>query len=219
MDNKEKMETLSSYPSNSKKEAAAKMPKKFEKVVTGSVKKQKKGIGRKVTETFLEDDTSSVGNYIFWDVLIPAVKSMVCDMVGWGGMAEMLLFGSTKGTRTRRDGGKSYTNYGGYSSPGPGPARGHNDRTARELSRANRASHNFDDIVLETRGEAEEVLSHLVDQTIDYGEASVSDFYDLLGYESNFTDEKYGWYDLRDATVQRVRGGYLIRLPKTKLLD
>ena len=87
------------------------------------------------------------------------------------------------------------------------------------MSRTSRARHDFDEIILETRGEAEEVLSHLVDLTIDYQQATVADLYDLVGITSNFTDNKYGWTDLRSASVTRVRDGYLINLPRTQILD
>ena len=192
--------------------------KKIEKVVTGTVKRQKRGIGKKISDTFLEDDTRSVGSYIFYDVLIPAAKAMLSDMVGGG--IDMLLFGERRGGRSssiRRDGGRSYTSYGSYYNT---------DRTGkpqreprRDISRTGRSRHDFDEIVLETRGEAEEVLSHLVDLIIDYGMASVADLYELVDVTGDFTDNKYGWTDLSSASVSRVRGGYLLNLPRTRPLD
>lgn len=229
-------ETLvDAFPANSKttkrvrssEPAPQKKPedKKLEKVITGSVVQQKKSFGKRLTETFLDDATKNVKEYIFHDVLIPAAKSMICDMVGWGGMMEMILFGERRGSRTRRDGGQSYVSYNRASySPFSSTRDRDRDRDRdrgpeRDISRGARARHDFDEIVLETRGEAEEVLSMLVDLTIDYGQATVGDLYDLVGIESNFTDNKYGWTDLRNASVNRVRKGYLIDLPKTRLLN
>lgn len=188
--------------------------KKLPKVVTGVVKKQKRGFGKKIAETFLEDDTKSVGSYIFHDVLVPSAKDLIADMVK--GAIEMLLFGEKRGrsSNVRRDGGKSYTSYGSYYKSSE-----RDKERSRDISRTSRSRHDFDDIVLETRGEAEEVLSHLVDMTIDYGMATVADLYDLVGITSNFTDNKYGWTDLRTASVSRVRGGYLVNLPRTQPLD
>lgn len=221
MDNKDKELLRETFPSNSKsskKEEPTQKPeeKKLEKVVTGTVKQQKKSIGKRLADIFLEDNTKSVGSYIINDVLIPAAKSMICDMVGWGGFAEILLFGDKRGSRTRRAGNRSYTSYGSYykSSERDGWDR----ESPRDISKIARARHDFGEIILETRGEAEEVLSHLVDLTIDYGQATVADLYDLLGIDSNFTDNKYGWTDLRNASVNRVRGGYLINLPRTQAL-
>ena len=223
MDKEEREIMTMEFPSNSLAERRQskneKIPegKKIEKVITGNVVKQKRSFGKKMADIFIEDSTKSVGSYIFHDVLIPAAKSMVCDMVGWGGMAEMILFGSVRGARGGRTGGNmgSRTNYNKISYQQGRDQR--DDR--RDISKTGRAKHDFDEIVLETRGEAEEVRSHLVDLTIDYGMATVADLYDLVGITSNFTDNKYGWYDLRNSSISRVRGGYLINLPRTQLLD
>ena len=75
----------------------------------------------------------------------------------------------------------------------------------REPSARNRSRHDFDDIVLDSRGEAEEVLSTLVDLVEDYGVASVADLYDLVGIESTFVDTKYGWTNLSSLYKPRKR--------------
>lgn len=195
------------FPSNSyKKKAAKKTDKKIEKVTSGKVVQKKKTLGKKFTEMFLGDDIESVSSYIIYDVIIPAAKNMISDTVSNG--IEMLLFGQIKGSRTIRDKNKSYISYNSY----------HKNKDKNRVYR-NRARHNFDDIILESRGEAEEVLSHLVDLVEDYGMASVADLYDLVGATSNFTDNKYGWDNLSSASVSRTRDGYLINLPRVIVLD
>ena len=216
------------YPGNShnvqtKKEKPKKEePKKVEKVISGSVVKRKKSLMKRISETFLGDDIGSVTSYVLHDVLIPAAKSTFSDMINGG--IERLLFGEARGSRTRRDKGKSYVSYNNYYKADDRDDRrnsrdSRDSRESRDASPRNRTRHTFDDIVLDSRGEAEEVLSHLVDLTIDYGMASVADLYDLVGITSNFTDNKYGWNDLSTATVSRVRDGYLIDLPKTVPID
>lgn len=206
-----------SFPANSHKSKAKPEERKLEKVVSGKVIQQKKGLTKRFSESFLGDDTRSVGAYILYDVLIPAAKAMISDMVGGG--IEMLLFGEKRGHNTKRDGGRSYTSYGSYYKTSDRDRDRDNRSDRRDISNSGRARHDFDEIVLETRGEAEEVLSHMVDLTIDYGMASVADLYELVGIDGAFTDNKYGWTDLRNANVSRVRGGYLINLPKTRALD
>jgi hypothetical protein len=214
MENEDK--ELLNYPSNANSQRRPSQPekKKVEQVTCGTVRQQRPSFFRRMTSTFLEDDTKTVGDYIVHDVLIPAAKAMISDMVGGG--IDMLLFGGRRGSRTNRDGGRSYVNYNSASYRGN--IRDPRERQ-REMSRTARARHDFGEIILETRGEAEEVLSHLVDLTIDYDMASVADLYDLVGITSNFTDNKYGWTDLRNASVSRVRGGYLINLPRTQQLE
>lgn len=222
MDEIKKIETLAdNFPANSKAKrvepAKALEERKVQKVVTGKVKRQKRGFTKKVAEVLLEDDTKSVGSYILYDVLIPAAKDLISDMIS--GAVDMALFGERRrGSRTIRDRDKSYTNYNSVSYKGR-QMSGRPDRNDRDISRGARARHDFDEIILETRGEAEDVLSHLVDLTIDYGMATVADLYELVDIESNFTDNKYGWTDLRNASVSRVRGGYLINLPRTQPLE
>lgn len=224
MDTPEKEIFKKDYPSNSHTQKIAQQEEpetpKVTKVVTGKVRKQKKGLAKRFAETFLEDDTKSVGAYIINDVLIPAGKSMICDVFGWGGFVEMMLFGdrrSGRGSSTiRRDGGRTVVNYGSFSR---GDSRDNRDRR-REVSQVARARHDFDEIVFETRGEAENVLAHLVDLTIDYGMASISDFYEMCDVVPNFTDNKYGWTDLRGVTASRLRGGgYVLNLPRPQPLD
>lgn len=202
-----------SYPGNSRKQREENIkPKKekVEKIIRGNVVKKKKSFLRKFTDMFLGPDVPSVSAYILHDVLIPAAKDTLEDLVK--GSIEFLLRGEVRGNRTGRSGSKSYVRYDKVSY--------RNERDdRREPSARNRSLHNFDDIVLESRGEAEEVLSTLVDLVEDYDVASIADLYDLVGIESTFVDTKYGWTNLSRAFVSRVRDGYLIDLPQAKLLD
>jgi hypothetical protein len=178
------------------------------KVISGTVVTRKKSFGKRFIETFVGEDVDSVMGYIIHDVLIPAAKSTIADVVKGG--IEMLLFGDRKGSRTERDRGRSYVSYNNYSN---------RDRDRRDYGNRNRSRHNFDDIILQTRGEAEEVLSNLVDLVDDYGQATVGDLYDLVGLKEDYTDRKYGWTNLSSSSVSRVREGYALNLPRTILLD
>lgn len=199
------------YPSNSyTKKLDKREERKVEKVTKGTVTRKRKTLGKKMSESFFGDDGKGVLHYVIYDVLIPAAKSTISDMVSGG--IEVLLFGDTKGRNVKRDKGKSFVSYSSYYN-------GISDKRDRDRDRSSRARHNFDDIVFETRGEAEEVLSCLVDLIEDYGMASVGDYYDLAGITSNFTDDKYGWDNLSSASVSRDRNGYVINLPKTRMLD
>lgn len=185
--------------------------KKLEPVVKGNVKQQKRSFGKRMAELFLGDDTLSVRDYIVHDILIPTIKNTITDVIT--SSLEMTLFGERRSrSNISRDRNRSYVSYSSYSKP---------DREReRERPRYERNSHhNFDDIIFESRPEAEEVLSHLADLVADYGVASVADFYDLSGLDSQYTDNKHGWTNLRDAHTDRVRNGYIIRFPRTKPLD
>ena len=206
----EEKRRIAEFPSNSHKARAEKKElKKVEKVIAGKVVTRKKSLGKRFMETFVGEDISNVSFYIIHDVLIPAAKSTLSDMLH--GVTDMVIDGVRKSPGTRREKGRSYVSYNNYSS---------NRRDRREISPRNRARHNFDEIILDSRLEAEEVLSHLVDLVYDYNQASISDLYALVGIEPNFTDNKWGWIDLSGTSVIRSRdGGFLLDLPKPISLD
>lgn len=191
-----------SHKSKEKAVVTEKTEKKVEKVVNGTVKTKKKSEINKVKDLFISEDAANVKSYILMDVLVPAVKKAISDIVTDG--VSMLLFGTT-GNRSSR-GNSSFISYDKFS-------RREDDR--RYGITRTRSGYNFDDIYLESRGEAEEVLSRM-DELIDmYGVVSVADLYDLVGITGNYTDNKYGWTNIRNAEpVRAMGGGYMLKLPK-----
>lgn len=203
---------IEEFPSNSSKQKQiVKNNVKFTKIIKGDVKTKKKRLGG----IFFVDDIKSVGSYILNDIIVPAAKYLLSDIVH--GAVDMSLFGEHRSRpSSRRDIGRepsrAHTSYDAYY-------RSSSDRPLRDISRKSRIKHEFDEIILDTRREAEEVLSHLVDRIMEFGLVSVGDLYDLVGIETSFADQKYGWFDLRKAYIEPVREGYLIVLPRTQLLD
>lgn len=69
--------------------------------------------------------------------------------------------------------------------------------------------------VLETRGQALSVISCMEEVIDTYECVSVADLYEMVDLTGNYTDNNYGWLDLRGAQViQLRRGGYALKLPK-----
>ena len=200
-----KMPERSAFPPSGKQKPD-KTEKKVEKVISGTVKTREKSLGRKFSDTFLGDDIESVKGYIIFDVIIPAIKDTISNVVSNG--IEMLLFGETRGTGRKKN--ESYTSYSNY----------YKKENKRDRSLPATSIHNFREIILETRGEAEEVLSSLYDIAYEYGSASVADLYDLVGVTGSFTDNRYGWSNLAGSSVKRARGGgYIIDLPRVEEID
>lgn len=183
--------------------------KKLDKVVTNDVKVKKKSGVHKFTDVFISEDVHNVKSYILMDVLVPAIKKAVSDIVTNG--IDMILYGGNGGPKKRTNAG--YVSYNRYS-----------DRDYRRDDRSystttTRTGYSYEDIVIPTRGEAEEVLSRMDDIISTYGIVSVADFYDLVGVTCNYTDNKYGWTNIRNAEVVRLRDGYMIKLPKALPID
>lgn len=205
------------YASNSHKSKAAIVPtnndpekKKVTKPVAKAVK-TKKAPGRTLVESFVTDDLPAVKDYLIFDVLIPATKNAISDLVTTG--IEMILFGESthrrSGSRTSTNQKVSYSNYYRTSN---------NGLPSRSIV-SSKERYSYDDVVLGTRGEAEDVLGHMFDILDEYEMVSIADLYDLVGIQSSYTDNKYGWTDLTGARVERTREGYYIHLPRTKVLN
>ena len=179
--------------------------KKLEKVVTGKVKTKKRNEISKLGEIFIAEDARNVKSYILMEVLVPAVKKAISDIVTNG--IDMLLFG--EGGRTRRTSSASTVSYRNYYDQ--------KDTTRRDYSSTRertRTGYSYDDIILETRGEAEEVLARMDELIETYGIVSVADMYDLVGKTCNYTDNKYGWTNILNAEPIHVRDGYMLKMPK-----
>lgn len=184
------------------KESAEK--KKVEKVISGKVKTKKKSEISKFADVFISEDASNVKSYIFMDVLVPAIKKAISDIVTDG--IDMILYGETGRTKKRSSSNSSYISYNRYSDRRDDRR---SDSSYRAVSR-----YDFENITLDNRGDAEEVLERM-DELLDaYGIVTVSDLYDLVGITGEFTDNKYGWTSLRNAEIVRVRDGYKLKLPR-----
>ena len=75
----------------------------------------------------------------------------------------------------------------------------------------------YDNLVFDTKKEAEETLNMLYNSISEYDFVSVSDLYDFIGISSKFIDNSFGWSDLSGSRVIRVRDGYKLHLPNAIL--
>lgn len=177
--------------------------KKVDKVITGSARVKKKSGLAKMADVFMPEDISSIKSYFWTDIVVPAVIDTLYE-IGTKGLGA--VFGrSDRGRKSS----SSYTSYRKYYDD----ARDHRDRD-RTGTR-----YNLDDIVLNSRADAEAVLRQMDDIIDVYGTVSVGDLFDLVDISHNYTDNKYGWKSIRNAEVIRVRDGYALRLPKAMPID
>lgn len=191
----------------SKAEEAATEEKRAKKVVSGKVT-TKENNTRKFAGLLVSEDASKVKSYVVLDVLIPAIKKAISDIVTDG--IDMILYGESRGKKSRSSGGVSYRSY-------------YDDRDRRERDRGGRGSSSsrfdYDDIVFDTRGDAELVREQMVDILDQYGMVTVADMYDLAGLTVPYTASRYGWFNIRTAEVTRIHNGYILKLPKAMPID
>jgi hypothetical protein len=207
------------FPPNSE---ASKRPvidsKNVKRVTSSDATRKKKSLRKQFRETFVAGDAKSAGQYVVIDVILPWAKNMVVEAGStW---LEKLIFGDARrrGSTPPQSGPMGYVNYSRFSGVmGNRPAI--LNSAQRAMSRQARARHDFDEIVLDSRAEAEEVIERLFDLVESYESATVADLYELVGLSSTHTDHKWGWTDVRGAGVSRVRGGYLLDLPEPHPLN
>lgn len=198
---------MDEFPPNSKTPPAEEEVK-FERVTSTDPKRRKKPLGKQFRQTFISGDGKTAAHYVVFNVLLPGIKDMIYE--AGSGYLEKRLFGDSRprrGPSPTHLGTFNYTkSYQTQSAAVPPTLRG--------MSRRAKALHDFDDIVLETRGEAEDVLERLHDALDRYDSVSVADLYVLIGEKASPIDHTWGWITLRGSSVSRLRNqGWLLDLP------
>ena len=200
--------TPNSHKYKEQQNASPTEEKKVTKVVNGPVKTKRNDV-RKLADIFISEDISNVKSYIFMDVLVPAIKKAIYDIVTNG--IDMFLYGGSGKGRNKQPGAKvSYRNYyeqknnSGY-------------RTSDNARQSN--AFDYDDIVFNNRGEAEAALQQMKDIVARYGIVTVNDLYEMTPLSAPYTSQKYGWMDVSNVDIVRVRDGYILKLPRAVPID
>lgn len=181
---------------------------------------KKPGKLQKIKNAMVSDDAKNIKSYVFLDVLIPAAKKAISDMVTNG--IDMLLYGDTRGRkRDDRSGGVSYRSYYEKKDRFRDSYERANDREPARFGRGK-----YEDIGFKTRARGEEMVD-LLNEVIDqFDVVTISDYCEILmehdrdlKIEIAFTDYKYGWKDLRDVPVVYRHGLWYIDFPTPKPID
>lgn len=184
--------------------------KRFKKVVTGTVETRENN-GKKLAGMLISDDAKNVGAFALMDVLIPAVKKAVVDIVSDG--IQMIMYGNVRDNRKKPSSSVSYRNY--YDEPRRSDRR---DNYDKDYGYTNRFE--YRDILYTTAREAEDVRRQMLDGLDRYRVVTVADLYDMSGLEvPSYTAYNYGWTRLPDIDIVRVRDRYMLRLPKALPID
>lgn len=184
--------------------------KKIEPVVQNAVKTRRKGFLSKL-KADPSSDLQTVGEYVMLEIVIPAAKRTISDVVSQG--VDKILYGDARPRRGRGGSGGSYIHYSSSSR-----YRDYEERRPRNISPRARKSHDFDEVVFDTYDDAMSVIEAMVDLVEKYDSVSVGDFYELAGLSVNFMDRKWGWVSMAQTKAIPVRGGYIVDFPETQPL-
>ncbi len=188
-------------------------PKKDTIAGKGKVREKKKTVGERIADDFLATDGEELKEHFIFDWLIPGIKTIVEDIV------HMLLYGSGSRGDIRRERGESRIRRTPYNSIYDGRRRQNDEYVSRKGTRQ-------PELIFDYRADAEQVLSGMNEYIDDYGSATIKDFYSIVSTVSegvidvptDFAMTKWGWYDLTEASVVHVRGGYLLKMPKAEVI-
>lgn len=210
---------MDEFPGNSQKARVPNEPKKIERVTSADAVQRKRGLGRQFKDTFIGGDARTAVNYMIVDVVIPAIQDTLIDALQ-GGVERLFRGENARPRRTGVMGGYGNVGHVNYQRMSSNPTASRQNQQPRMLSRRSRARNSFEELVIPSRQEAEEVIDRMFDILSRYGAVSVADLYELTGIQSSHTDMKYGWLELRGAKAVRLRqGGFLLDLPEPEPLD
>lgn len=192
---------------NAQKVVEKKEEKVVQKVITGTATKRKKTLLNKMTDAFIAEDISNVKQHIIEDVVIPRIKQTLADV---GCNTINMLFLGSAAPKSSVFGGSSVISYKGGNINYSGISSG------KTPAKSNIPT--YDEIVLQTRTDAERVLDDLKAMIERFGEATINDLYELVDLPGESTYNNYGWKSLRGADIGAVRDGYLLKMPRAILL-
>jgi hypothetical protein len=219
-----------SYPSNTieerglgktKVKTEASSTSRVKKAITTTAKKRKKSFGKQFTELFVGADGGSMSTYLLQDIVIPTAKGIIRDVTeaitdGIKRGIEMQLFGSHSSQHSRDDRDRPNRHNTAYDRVTPSRTTRVNSRTHDRNQSRNR---NFDEVVVDSHGEARDIIAEMKYLIDEYGQVTVKDLNELISKTGEFTDDYHGWYNLSSARVTQVRDGYLVDLPRPAYLQ
>lgn len=208
---------IKDYASNSHKSKEVPETRPSSNVETEGTKDlqmRKPTVGKKLMKTFIQEDFEDIKDAIIYDYIIPGIKDVIRSAI------DMALGGDGRSSSRYRSSSNSRNSYDKY----------YRDRDRRDDRRRDRRDDDrvdLSDIVYDSKAQVEDIRAELLRELDRYEVLSVSNFWDILRENDfrvperwrNYTDNAFGWYDLGSCRVERVRDGWIMRLPRTISLD
>lgn len=159
---------------------------------------------RKIGNTMLAEDPTSVKSFIIRDIVVPTLKDTFFEIFTEG--LRMAMYGSTRASRGRKSivsgNSNSYVSYGSYSSGNQRPQVVSSERM------------NYRDWVFDDYTKAKDAEEYLLLRLETYKRVKVADYYDKVEITPPRAAAYYGWYDLSEMRISKVPGGWTLDLPK-----
>lgn len=162
----------------------------------------------RLSDIFTPEDTSSVASFVFTRLIIPRLQVLAVDTIN--AVARAIFLGERTSEPSRKTPG-GYTSYEGcYGEKKPA--------SKLSSSKKTNGSFQFQDVVVDTYGDAQLILDRLDEQLDDQGYVTVSYLYEAAGLPCPFTGNYYGWENISSARIVTDSDGYLIEMPEPHAL-
>lgn len=179
-------------------------------VAKGEIR-EKTGL-KKFLDVFLPKSRATSKDKILVEVIIPKVKDSILEMV------QIIIYGDNYGSYSSKNTNASRISYKSYY--------GNDSKNLRSSDRNRRYSNNvnsifsYEDVVLDSREQAEEVLDRMDEIISRWGEVRVPDYCEMVGVTVDYTLNDYGWTNISSAKTLKLRheNKWIIKLPSAKLL-
>jgi hypothetical protein len=209
-------DAMQDFPANSRKATETEPREEIKPVTTAETRRRKHGLGRKFKNTFIAGTGRDALSYMVEDHIVPEIRDMLVNALQ-GGIER--LFNGDRATRPRpgrsswMNNNTGHVNYQGMSTSSVSSA-------PKSMSSKARARHAFDELIIPSKSEANDVLDRMYDILSRQGNVSVADLYALTGVRAEHTDMKWGWTSLHGSRAVHVNklGGYLLDLPEPEEL-
>ena len=197
-------------------EVSERSPKK-PVVVSSSVEETKPGLVARLVKGLIgPNGIRAIFTYLGKEVVAPAIKDTVVNSITTG--VNMMAYGEDRGRynnsgwnnpmRSNMPMSRTYTNY----------TSAYHTNSSTETHVINTPGR-IKEIYLFSHNDAQAVLDSLQQDILNYGYARLADYYDYAGQPStSYTDNSYGWRDLRAVRIIPIRGKYVISLPPVEVI-
>lgn len=162
--------------------------------IKGKAVQTKKSLFSRFKEDFFKVSLKDVKDRMFDEVIMPGIKDLVYDFIVTG--VGVWFFDNIRGNRKASNTSSSYTSYGSYTNGG----QNRQERPSQERKSSRVVNYSVD-----SKEEAQYVISMMFEMLDSYKKVTVADYYQLLNQEVRDTDWNWGWRSLNGIDKHQER--------------
>jgi hypothetical protein len=180
------------------------------KEIGGLVTNPEKSPMRKFLGIFLTDDLPGVRKHLMTDYVYPAAKDFVAGILFE--TIQRMFYGNGRPTNTNYNNvSNSLVRANTVKTNYANPTTVVSTTTTEQNTKVT-----WDNVIMESRQKAREVIAELQGSIRQYGKVSVMQLYDCLKVPDSIdiSDQYMGWTNLDNVPILPVPGGFKVCLPK-----